>query len=100
MGKKRKATSAPVGGREDLLVRVEEAQRKAGCVCEGFIFETAQTLGLPVSEVYGVTTFYSFLSVATLGQERHTGVQVCSLLSQARGDDHRQCGEGAWDFTG
>jgi len=77
MAAKRKATSAPVGGREDLLVRVEGAQREAGCVSEGFIFETAQTLGLPVSEVYGVTTFYSFLSVQPLGRNV---IRVCKSV--------------------
>jgi len=77
MAAKRKATSAPVGRREDLLVKVEEAQRKAGCVSEGFIFETAQSLGLPVSEVYGVTTFYSFLSVKPLGRNV---IRVCKSV--------------------
>jgi NADH:ubiquinone oxidoreductase subunit E len=77
MAAKRKATSAPVGRREELLVRVEEAQRKAGCVSEGFIFETAQSLGLPVSEVYGVTTFYSFLSVKPLGRNV---IRVCKSV--------------------
>jgi NADH-quinone oxidoreductase subunit E len=77
MAGKRKATSARVGGRQELLVRVEEAQRKAGCVSEGFIFETAQSLGLPVSEVYGVTTFYSFLSVQPLGRNV---IRVCKSV--------------------
>jgi NADH-quinone oxidoreductase subunit E len=77
MAGKRKARSAPVGGRQGLLVRVEEAQRKAGCVPEGFIFETAQSLGLSASEVYGVTTFYSFLSVQPLGRNV---IRVCKSV--------------------
>ena len=77
MAGKRKAASAPVGKREELLVRVEEAQRQAGCVSEGFIVETAQYLGLTVSEVYGVTTFYSFLSVEPLGRNV---IRVCKSV--------------------
>jgi NADH-quinone oxidoreductase subunit E len=77
MGAKRKATSAPVGGRQEFLGRVEEAQRQAGCVSEGFIFETAQSFGVPVSEVYGVTTFYSFLSVQPLGKNV---IRVCKSV--------------------
>ena len=77
MAGKRKARTAPVGGRQDLLVRVEEAQREAGCVSEGFILETAQSVGVPVSEVYGVTTFYSFLSVKPLGRNV---IRVCKSV--------------------
>ena len=77
MAKKRKTASAPVGGRHELLGRVEEAQRQSGCVSEGVMAETAQSLGLSVSEVYGVTTFYSFLSVQPLGRNV---IRVCKSV--------------------
>jgi len=77
MGKKSKATSARVGGRQGLLGRVEEAQGQSGCVSEGFMVETARSLGLPLSEVYGVTTFYSFLSVEPLGRNV---IRVCKSV--------------------
>jgi NADH-quinone oxidoreductase subunit E len=77
MAKKRKARSAPVGGCQQLLGKVEEAQRQAGCVSETVMIETARSLGLPVSEVYGVTTFYSFLSVQPLGRNV---IRVCKSV--------------------
>jgi NADH-quinone oxidoreductase subunit E len=33
-----------------------------------FMAETARSLGVPISEVYGITTFYSFLSTRPLGR--------------------------------
>jgi NADH-quinone oxidoreductase subunit E len=77
MAKKRKARSAPVDGRQQLLGKVEEAQRQSGCVSETVMIETARSLGLPVSEVYGVTTFYSFLSVQPLGRNV---IRVCKSV--------------------
>jgi NADH-quinone oxidoreductase subunit E len=77
MVKKSKATAARVGGRQALLGRVEEAQRQTGCVSEGFMVETAGSLGLPLSEVYGVTTFYSFLSVEPVGRNV---IRVCKSV--------------------
>lgn len=77
MAKKQKRTSSRGGRREQLLVRIEEAQRKFGCVSEDFIAETAQYLGLPISEVYGVTTFYSFLSLQPLGKNV---IRICKSV--------------------
>ena len=77
MAKKSKTTPVRVGGRQALLGRVEEAQGQSGCVSEGFMVETARSLGLPLSEVYGVTTFYSFLSVEPLGRNV---IRVCKSV--------------------
>jgi len=54
--------------RENLLGKLKEAQKKFGYVPKEFIAETARSLGLPIGEVYGVTTFYSFLSTRPLGK--------------------------------
>jgi NADH:ubiquinone oxidoreductase subunit E len=54
--------------RENLLGRLKEAQKKFGYVPKEFIAETARSLGLPIGEVYGLTTFYSFLSTRPLGR--------------------------------
>ena len=64
-------------GHEQLLVKIKEAQRKSGCVSKEFISETAQSLGLSISEVYGVTTFYSFLSVQPLGKNV---IRICKSV--------------------
>ena len=64
-------------GRDILLDKLKEEQLNAGCVSEAFIAGMAESLGLSVSEVYGVTTFYSFLSTQSLG--RHI-IRVCKSV--------------------
>ncbi len=51
----------------DLLPLLKEVQDKYGCLPEELLPEIASGLGLSVSEVYGVGTFYSFLSRKPLG---------------------------------
>ncbi|UCD82572.1 MAG: NADH-quinone oxidoreductase subunit NuoE [Desulfobacterales bacterium] len=51
-----------------LLAKLKEAQFQHGYVSKEFITETARSLQIPISEVYGVTTFYSFLSTRPLGK--------------------------------
>jgi len=65
------------GDHTSLLVLLEEAQGKFGCVPEEFITEIAQSLNISKSEVYGVATFYSFLSTRPLG--RYV-IRVCKSL--------------------
>ena len=63
--------------KENLLLLLEEAQSKFGCVPEEFIAEVAQSLNISQSEVYGVATFYSFLSTKPLGRNV---IRVCKSL--------------------
>ena len=58
----------PERGLENLLPKLKEAQSKFGYVSKEMITETARSFGLTVSEVYGITTFYSFLSTRPLGR--------------------------------
>ncbi len=44
---------------------------------EEFITEVAQSLNIPISEVYGVATFYSFLSRKPLGRNV---IRICKSL--------------------
>jgi NADH:ubiquinone oxidoreductase subunit E len=53
--------------RDQLLGMIKEEQEKGGHVSEGAMAGIAQTLQLPIGDVYGVTTFYSFLSTKPLG---------------------------------
>ncbi len=64
-------------GREDLLVLLEEAQGKSGYLSEDLIAELAQSLAMSLSDVYGVATFYSFLSTKPLGRNV---VRICQSL--------------------
>jgi NADH:ubiquinone oxidoreductase subunit E len=43
---------AVVRGREDLLAQLREEQEKSNYISEQFIKQTAQTMGLSVSDVY------------------------------------------------
>jgi len=59
---------APAQARAVLLEKLKEAQLQHGYVSKEFMAQTARALQIPLSEVYGVTTFYSFLSTRPLGK--------------------------------
>ena len=60
----------PDRGRTMLLPKLKKAQDTLHCVSQGVLMDTAQSMTLSASDVYGVSTFYSFLS------SRPTGVHV------------------------
>jgi NADH:ubiquinone oxidoreductase subunit E len=63
--------------RENLLRKLKEAQQEFGYVSKELITETAQSFDLPISEVYGITTFYSFLSMRPLGRNV---IRICKSI--------------------
>lgn len=63
--------------RENLLRLLTEEQNKSSYVPREFITEVAQSLNIPITEVYGVATFYSFLSTKPLGRNV---IRVCKSL--------------------
>jgi len=63
--------------RQDLLSRLREAQQRHGYVPEEVMEELAQALDIPIHEVYGVVSFYSFLSARPLGRNV---IRVCKSL--------------------
>ena len=62
---------------ENLLVLLKRAQEKFGYVSEEVITEVAESLNISISEVYGVATFYSFLSNKPLGKNV---IRICKSL--------------------
>jgi len=66
-----------VRGNEDLLALLRDEQKKAGYISEQFIERIAQSMALSIGEVYGVATFYHFLSNRPLGRNV---IQVCKSL--------------------
>ena len=72
-------TKSAVSGNRDgrLLVLLKEAQLEYGCVSKEHISELARSLNIAVSEVYGVATFYSFLSTKPQGRNV---IRVCNNL--------------------
>jgi len=71
-------TTPPRGvDRADLLNMLKAAKSEKGFVSAGSISSISRRLNVPVNEVYGVATFYSFLPVEPLG--RHL-IRICNNL--------------------
>jgi NADH-quinone oxidoreductase E subunit len=66
----------PRGG-EELVVVLKEAQSQYGYVPEGVMAKLAESLNIPIHEVYGVASFYSFLSIKPLGRNV---IRICKSL--------------------
>jgi NADH-quinone oxidoreductase subunit E len=62
---------------ENLLVALKEAQGKFGYLPQEFMAELADSLDVPVNDVYGVASFYSFLSIKPLGRNV---IRICKSL--------------------
>ena len=62
---------------EDLQVLLEEAQHRFGYLSGELLTEMAKALSLSVSDVYGVATFYSFLSTKRKGRNV---IRICKSL--------------------
>ena len=63
--------------RGDLLDALKAAQKEHGRVSRESMEEIGRSLGVPLSEVFGVASFYSFLSVEPLGRNV---IRVCKSL--------------------
>lgn len=63
--------------RTDLLPALKEGQARYGYLPPDLMAGLAASLGLPVNEVYGVASFYSFLSTVPLG---HNAIWVCKCM--------------------
>ncbi len=63
--------------REALLESLQEAQDKFGYVSGEILAELAKSLDTSLSEVYGVATFYSFLSTKPQGKNV---IRICKSL--------------------
>ena len=63
--------------RERLLGLLLERQRESGTISESMMGEIAKTLGLSLGEVYGVASFYAFLSPKPQGRNI---IRICRSL--------------------
>lgn len=73
MGKKQQDAKE----RKSLLSMIKGEQETAGFVSDAAISGMAESLSLSVSDVYGVATFYSFVSTSALG--RHV-IRICKSV--------------------
>ena len=62
---------------EKLLTILKQAQSEYACVTKESIIEIAQALDIPINDVYGVATFYSFLSTEPLGRNV---IRICRSI--------------------
>jgi NADH:ubiquinone oxidoreductase subunit E len=62
---------------QNLLGALKEAQTRHGHLPREFMAELAGSLSIPVSYVYGVASFYSFLSTKPLGRNV---IRICKSL--------------------
>lgn len=65
------------GKRERLLGLLKGEQRTSGYISEQAMADIAGLLGITISEVYGVASFYAFLSTRPLG--KHV-IRICKSL--------------------
>jgi len=63
--------------KENLLILLQEAQNKSGYLSQELMVELAKSLNVSLSNVYGVATFYSFLS--TKPQARNV-IRICKSV--------------------
>ena len=62
---------------DNILLTLEETQEKVGCLPAEFMVELADSLDVPVSDVYGVASFYSFLATRPPGRNV---IRICKSL--------------------
>jgi NADH-quinone oxidoreductase subunit E len=62
---------------QNLLVALQEAQTRLGYVSAESMTELARSLDVPVNDVYGVATFYSFIATRPLGRNV---IRICKSL--------------------
>lgn len=77
MERTRKEITTQSKGQENLLVLLKEAQNKFGYLPEECIVEMAESLDMSLSDVYGVATFYSFLSTKPQGRNI---IRICKSI--------------------
>ena len=67
----------PEGGREDLLLALKRAQDEYTHLSREIIVEISRSLDVPLSDVFGVASFYSFLSTKPQGRNV---IRVCGSV--------------------
>lgn len=61
----------------NILQKLEELQDKDGCISGQAMLDLSESMNITVSDIYGIATFYSFLSVKPQGTYI---IRVCKSL--------------------
>jgi len=67
----------PTKNRKEILELLQETQRKTGFLSREVMTKIAESLAVSKSDVYGVATFYSFLSTKPQGRNV---IRICKSL--------------------
>ncbi len=62
---------------QNLLIALKEAQTRSGFLSRELMTEMARSLDVPVNDVYGVASFYSFLTTKPPGRNI---IRICKSL--------------------
>jgi NADH-quinone oxidoreductase subunit E len=62
---------------ENLLIALREAQNRFGYLPQEIMGELAESLNVPLNDVYGVASFYSFLTIRRRGRNV---IRICKSL--------------------
>ena len=62
---------------DNILLALEKAQIRSGYITPEFMTELADTLDIPVNDIYGVASFYSFLVTRPPGRNI---IRICKSL--------------------
>jgi len=77
MNKTSERTSTHNEDQGNLLILLKETQSRYGYLSTELLVKMADSLGISISEVYGVATFYSFLSTKPQGRNV---IKICKSL--------------------
>ncbi len=66
-----------ISHRKDLLMELKQLQVRDGHIPRKIIAEAARSLNIPINDVFGVASFYSFFSIAPQG--RHV-IRICQSI--------------------
>lgn len=64
-------------GQDNVLVRLKKSQDELGYVSREALADIANSFGMSIGDVYGIATFYSFLSVKPVGRNV---IRICRSL--------------------
>ena len=72
-----KGTTSSTAGRAELLPALKQELGKNGSLSRAVLASLADKTGIPLNEIYGVSTFYAYLPVAAVGKNI---IRVCGCL--------------------
>jgi len=85
-----KGTQSSTANRAELLPALKQELVNNSSLSKTVLSSLADKTGIPLNEIYGVSTFYSYLPVAAVGKNiiRVCGCLPCDLRCAGRDREH------------